>query len=64
MTFYQENLYHIQKLQKWAHNRSVKPWSYAPGNKIWLNNKYIKTKRNWKLEVKFFKLFWEPSLQA
>ena len=32
----------------------MKPKSYAPGNKIWLNSKYIKTKWNWKLEAKFF----------
>ena len=27
------------------------------GNKIWLNSKYIKTKRNQKFEAKFFRLF-------
>ena len=32
----------------------MKPWSYAPGEKVWLNNKYIKTKRNRKLKAKFF----------
>ena len=37
-----------------AHNKGVKLRSYAPNEKIWLNNKYIKTKRNRKLEVKFF----------
>ena len=30
----QQNLYHAQKLQKWAHNKSVQPQSYAPGNKV------------------------------
>ena len=49
-----ENLHHAQELQKQAHNKGVKPWSYALGEKIWLNSKYIKTKRNQKLEVKFF----------
>ena len=29
-----KNLYHAQKLQKQAHNNGVKPWSYAPGNKV------------------------------
>ena len=50
----QENLHHAQELQKRAHNKGVKPRSYAPGEKIWLNSKYIKTKRNRKLEAKFF----------
>ena len=49
-----ENLYHAQELQKRDHDKSVKPRSYAPGNKVWLNSKYIKTKRNRKLEAKFF----------
>ena len=42
----QENLYHTQEILKRAHNRVVKPWSYIPSNKLWLNSKYIKTKRN------------------
>ena len=50
----QETLYHAQELQKRAHNKSVKPRSYVPSDKIWLNSKYIKTKRNQKLEAKFF----------
>ena len=54
MTVCQKNLYHIQELQKQAHNKSVKPKSYAHGNKVWLNSKYIKTKQNRKLEAKFF----------
>ena len=54
----QENLYHAQELQKRAHDKGVKPKSYAPGDKIQLNNKYIKTKRNRKLEAKFFGPFW------
>ena len=39
-----ENLRHTQKLQKQAHNKGVKPRSYAPNDKVWLNSKYIKTK--------------------
>ena len=54
MAAYQQNLYHAQKLQKQAHNKGVKPRSYAPGNKVWLNSKHLKTKRNRKLEAKFF----------
>ena len=54
MTICQQNLYHAQKLQKRAHNKGVKPKSYAPGNKIWLNSKYIKIKQKRKLEAKFF----------
>ena len=52
-----ENLYHAQELQKEAHDKSVKPGSYAPGDKVWLNSKYIKTKQNRKLEANFFRPF-------
>ena len=57
MTVCRENLHHTQKLQKRAHNESVKPKSYAPSDKVWLNNKYIKTKCNRKFEAKFFRPF-------
>ena len=50
----QENLYHAQELQKRAHDKRVKPQSYSPGKKVWLKSKYIKIKRNRKLEAKFF----------
>ena len=50
----QENLHHAQELQKRAHDKGVKPKNYAPGDKFWLNSKYIKTKWNQKLEAKFF----------
>ena len=53
----QENFYHAQKLQKRAYNKGVKSRSYVPGDKVWLNSKYIKTKQNQKLETKFFGLF-------
>ena len=46
MTICRKNLCHTQELQKRAHDKSVKPRSYAPGNKDWLNSKYIKTKQN------------------
>ena len=49
-----KNLHHDQELQKRAHNKGVKPRSYAPSDKVWLNSKYIKTKQNRKLEAKFF----------
>ena len=49
-----KNLQHAQELQKRAHNKGIKPRSYALGKKVWLNSKYIKTKRNRKLEAKFF----------
>ena len=55
MTVCRENLYHGQKLQNQAQNKGVKPKSYALCDKIWLNSKYIKIKRNPKLEAKFFK---------
>ena len=57
MTVCQENSHHAQELQKQAHNKDVKPRSYASGNKIWLNSKYIKIKCNQKLEAKFFGQF-------
>ena len=49
-----ENLYHAQEFQKRAHNKGVKPRSYASNDKVWLNSKYIKTKQNRKLKAKFF----------
>ncbi len=48
------NLLHAQELQKRAHDKGVKSRSYTLGEKVWLNSKYIKTKRNKKLESKFF----------
>ena len=54
ITVCREKLYHAQELQKRANNKDVKPKSYAFGDKVWLNSKYIKTKRNQKLEAKFF----------
>ena len=53
-----KNLHHAQKFQKQAYNKSVKPKSYTPSNKIWLNSKYIKTKYNQKPKAKFFEPFW------
>ena len=58
MTLCWKNFYHTQKFQKQAYNKDVKPKSYISGEKLWLNSKYIKTKQNQKLEVKFFVLFW------
>ncbi len=52
-----QNLLHAQELPKKAHDKRVKSRSYAMGKKVWLNSKYIKTKRNKKLESKFFKPF-------
>ena len=57
MTVCQQNLCHAQKLQKQAHNKGVKPQNYAPGNKVWLSSKYLKIKRNCKLEAKFLSIF-------
>ena len=34
MIVYQENLHHAQEIQKQAYDKEVKPWSYAPGNKV------------------------------
>ncbi len=49
-----QNFLLTQELQKKVHDKRVKSRSYAPGKKVWLNSKYIKTKRNKKLESKFF----------
>ena len=51
---YYQNLLHAQKLQKKAYDKRVKNRSYIPGKKVWLNSKYIKTKRNKKFKSKFF----------
>ena len=40
----QKNLYHAQDFKKRAHNKGVKPRSYAPNDKVWLNSKYTKIK--------------------
>ena len=57
MTVCQKNLYYAQELQKWTNNKSVKPRSYAPSDKIWINSKYITIKQNQKFEAKIFGLF-------
>ena len=53
----QQNFYLAQKHQKQAHNKGVKLQSYAPGDKVELNSKHLKTKENCKLETKFFSPF-------
>ena len=62
MTVCQKNLHHAWELQKQAHNKGVKPRSYASSDKVWLKSKYIKTKQNQKLEAKLFRPFWELHL--
>ena len=57
MIMYRENLQHAQELQKHYYDKHAKPKSYAPGDKVWLNSKYINTKRNRKLKFKFFRPF-------
>ena len=54
MNVYCQNLLHAQDFQKRAYDKGIKLRSYIPGEKIWLNSKHIKTKRNKKLETKFF----------
>ena len=54
MTICRKNLHYAQNLQKQAHNKGVKPKSYTLGDKVWLNIKYIKTKQNQQLKVRFF----------
>ena len=57
ITVCKKNLYYTQELQKQIHNKEIKLKSYTTNVKIWLNNKYIKTKQNQKLEAKFFGMF-------
>lgn len=54
---YCQNILHAQKFQKYINDKSVKPRSYALGEKNQLNSKYIKIKHNLKLQTKFFHLF-------
>ena len=57
INIYQNNLQHAQDLQKRAQDKDTKPKSFTPGHKVWVNSKYIKIKRNQKLEAKFFRPF-------
>ena len=57
MDICQQNLLHAKELQKRIHDKNVKPQSYAPGEKVYLNRKYIKTKQNRNLKTKFFGSF-------
>lgn len=41
MTIYHENFYNAKKFQKKVYDKNIKPKSYALGNKVQLNNKYI-----------------------
>ncbi len=49
-----ENFLHAQEQQKRAYDKGIKSRSYVLDEKVWLNSKYIKTKRNKKLKNKFF----------
>lgn len=57
MTIYCEKLHHAKIFLKKAYNKNIWPKSYASGDKLWLNNKYIQIKQNQKLKAKFFKPF-------
>ena len=57
ITVCQQKLHHAQELQKQAYDKGAKPQSYAPGDKIWLSSKHLKSKRNCKLEAKFLGSF-------
>ena len=54
---YFQNLFHTRDLSKKPHEKRVKSRSYISNKNIWLNSKYIKTKKNKKLENKFLRLF-------
>lgn len=56
MFVYKEILHHAQELWKRAYDKLiVKLESYTLGDKIWLNNNYIKNKQNEKFKTKFFR---------
>ena len=57
MEIYCQNLLYAQKLQNKTLDKRVKSRNCALDKKVWLNSKYIKTKKNKKLENKFFGLF-------
>ena len=57
MNICRQNLLYAQNLQKQAHDKEVKSWSYAPGEKVLLNSKYIKIKKKQKLKTMFFETF-------
>ena len=62
-----QNLIHDQDLQKQSYDKGLKPRSYTLGEKVWLNSKPIKTKRNQKLKAKFFgpfRVFYPVGKQA
>lgn len=45
-----------------ANNTRVKLKSYIPSKNVWLNRKYIKIKRNYKLKNMFLKSFYKLHL--
>lgn len=53
----QYNFQQAQKLQKRYYDKNLKPRSYVPGNKIWLNSKNIKIKYKEKFKPKLWDLF-------
>lgn len=57
MSVCRKNPHHTKEFQKWAHYKAVKPGSYAPDDKVWLDSKFVKTKFNRKLEAKLFSPF-------
>ena len=57
MSVYKKNSQHAHQFQKYSHDKIAKSKSYTPKVKVGLNNKYIKTKQNRKLEFKFYDSF-------
>ena len=57
MNVYCQKLLHVQDLQKQVYDKRIKPQSYVSGEKVWFNSKYIKIKKNQKLEAKFVRSF-------
>lgn len=54
---YQKNFHYFSKFQKRANSKNVKLKSYAFVDKIWINYKYFKIKKNQRLKFIFFGSF-------
>lgn len=54
MIIWKNSFYYAPDLQKRSLNKHAKPRNYVPDKKVWYNNKYIKTKWKYKIEVHLF----------
>lgn len=54
---YEQDELYSQELLIWANNNSINSCNYKLFEKIWLNNKFIKTKPNSNLKANYFKSY-------